>query len=114
MIFIDGMLIGLLYALVPGGTILIGLNLAVARGYSRAAPFTYGVLLVDVAYALLAVLGAGAATELFRHSSQNYQTILFGVQVSMIVGLCGYGAFLLLLRRPLLGLTSSDGIGVVG
>ncbi len=102
MIFVNSILIGLLYALIPGGTILVGLHLAVTRGYVRAAPFPYGVLIVDVIYALLAVCGADAATAFIRRGGQTPPLFLLVVQASLILGLCGYGAFLLLQHRPLM------------
>ncbi|MCB2205998.1 hypothetical protein KQI65_14750 [bacterium] len=100
MILFEGILIGFLYALVPGGTIVVGLNLSITRGFARAAPFTFGVLVVDVIYALLAVFAAGAASRYFVGSMEMHQGIYMGVQLFLIAALIGYGTYLVLQRRP--------------
>ncbi len=97
----EGIVIGFVYAIIPGGTILVGLNLAIARGYHRTAAFTYGVLLIDIVYAFLAVTAAGAATDAYASLIGTFPSVLAGMQIALIAGLGGYGTYLLLGSRPL-------------
>jgi len=99
-ILFEGILIGFLYALVPGGTIVIGLNLSIARGFARTAPFTFGVFVVDAVYASLAVFAAGAASQVFARSIHWQHGMYTGVQIFLIVALIGYGCYLALRRHP--------------
>jgi len=100
MIILEGMLIGLLYAIIPGGSILVGLNLAISPGFSRAAAFTYGVLIIDTAYALLAVVAAAAATGLYVRMAAAHPMVLPGVQLALCTVLGIYGAYLLFRPCP--------------
>jgi hypothetical protein len=100
MILLEGMLLGILYAIIPGGAILVGLKLAIAPGYSRAAAFTYGVLLIDSMYAFLAVTAATAATDVYVRLSAAHPSLLPGMQIALVAALGGYGVYLLLTRPP--------------
>ncbi|MCZ7556175.1 MAG: hypothetical protein M5R41_07230 [Bacteroidia bacterium] len=101
MILLEGIFIGFLYALIPGGSILVGLNLALSSGFSRTAAFTYGVLLIDIVYAFLAVTAATSATDAYVRIAAAYPSLLHGTQLALVAALGCYGAYLVFRQRPM-------------
>lgn len=98
MTLLQGLLIGFLYALVPGGTMLMGLRLSTARGFARSVPFSYGVLPVDILYGLVAVGVADAGADAYARTAVAWASMLPAAQLLLVFILVGYGAFLIL--RP--------------
>ncbi len=101
-----GILIGLLLALPPGGVTLVGLNLAMTRGFRRAVPYAYGTATVDVIYALMAVMGARVVNDLYEESIRSFPVVIIAMQALIIVGLFGYGSYLLFRRTPMIRRTA--------
>lgn len=94
MTLLSGIVIGLLYALVPGGTIVMGLRLSTDGGFRRHAAYTYGVLLVDVCYGLLAVMIADEAAGAYRRAAASWKPLLPMLQYLLVVLLVAYGVLL--------------------
>lgn len=92
---LQGILIGFLYALVPGGTIVMGVHLAIDRGFARSVSFTYGVLAVDVGYGMLAVAAADAATGYWERALLSWPLLLPALQLLLVTALLSYGGLLL-------------------
>lgn len=104
-----GILIGFILALPPGGIVLVGMNLAMQGGFRRAVPYAWGTMLVDCAYALLAVLGAGVAVHAYESVLESFPALVIGMQTVMIAALLGYGVHLFLRRTPTLKRDANGG-----
>jgi threonine/homoserine/homoserine lactone efflux protein len=104
-----GILIGFILALPPGGIVLVGMNLAMQGGFRRAVPYAWGTMLVDTAYALLAVLGAGIVVHAYKSVVASFPVLVIGMQSLIIAALLGYGLFLFLRRTPTLKRDANGG-----
>ncbi|MBE0642736.1 MAG: hypothetical protein IH600_01515 [Bacteroidetes bacterium] len=77
----------------------MGLSLTVTHGFPRSAAFTYGVFLVDITMAALAVSAAASATDLYLRAVHSHPALLPTVKTVLVLLFCGYGVYLLL-RTP--------------
>lgn len=99
---LSGMLLGFVLALPPGGVVLVGLNLALRKGGRRASPYAVGVMLVDSAYAFLAVIGAHGLVEGYGEVTRSVPAVLLAIQGLIVFGLVGYGLLLMFRATPIL------------
>lgn len=112
MSLLAGILIGLLLAIPPGGIVLVGLNLAMTKGFRRAVPYAYGTMLIDMCYALIAVLGARVVLDFYTKSMEAYPVVIIGVQALIVAGLLAYGTYLLIRRTPIVQRDAEGGLAV--
>ena len=101
MALVAGIIVGLLLALPPAGSLVVGLNLSMTMGFRRARPYAYGIACGDLAYAFLAALSVQAVAGFHARLVRDFPSLTFTLHMFVVAALLGYGIYLFLRRNPL-------------